>query len=346
MIDLEYPKKLLELGDKDGAIKELARLLRQQPQNVNAWFLLAQALDDKDRKADCYRQVLRVDPDNLIAQDFLRNLISPPLVTKPDVQHNKQNARDKVVTKVHKPVVSRRRKSKLPRVYIPLIICFVIISCVLLIAIPIGFLLLSNHGDSKNVAPTATMRKLQPTWTPEKKTLPTNTPEPVLPTVAPLYRGPARKYAPLSNDGMPSDFSSYDVDEYDVVGGSFYKIKFGPSSGQPDRIQWVRFVIYLGDTEINTMGTYSEFRDELSVDTVDYHYSWADTNDSRFDESGQYSAIHTDNINRGMVGRLIQKRNLIILVELVGYGSGNRDITEILKPQISRYVDLLIGKIP
>jgi tetratricopeptide (TPR) repeat protein len=66
MIDLGYPKKLLELGDKDGAIKELASLLRQQPQNVNAWFLLAQALDDRDKKVDCYRQVLRVDPDNLL----------------------------------------------------------------------------------------------------------------------------------------------------------------------------------------------------------------------------------------------------------------------------------------
>jgi hypothetical protein len=235
---------------------------------------------------------------------------------------------------------------KLSRVSIPLIISFVIISCILLVTVPIGLLLLSRNGDTKNVPPTATIIRLQPTWTTEKKPLPTSTSEPILPTAAPLYRGPARKYAPLSNDGMPSDFSSYDVEEYDVVGGSFYKIKFGPSSGQPDKIQWVRFVIYLGDTEINTMGTYSEFRDELSVDTVDYQYSWADTNDSRFDESGQYTAIHTDNINRGMVGQLIRKRNLIILVELVGYGSGNSSITEMLKPQIRRYVDLLVGKMP
>jgi hypothetical protein len=40
MSELNFPKKLINLGDKEGAKKELMTLLRTNPRDIEAWFLL------------------------------------------------------------------------------------------------------------------------------------------------------------------------------------------------------------------------------------------------------------------------------------------------------------------
>ena len=75
MDELTFPRKLLSLGDRIGALQELARLIQMNPRNIDAWLLLADAADENLKKADCYRQVLRLDPENKQAQEGLKNII-------------------------------------------------------------------------------------------------------------------------------------------------------------------------------------------------------------------------------------------------------------------------------
>lgn len=69
-----------QTGDHLGAKKELARLLHEQPGNVQGWLLMATLLDDPAQQAECYRKVLRLDPHNRRAAALLPSLASsaPP----------------------------------------------------------------------------------------------------------------------------------------------------------------------------------------------------------------------------------------------------------------------------
>jgi hypothetical protein len=77
-MDLIEPlRQRIETGDREGAKRELAAVLRADPRNVPAWMLLAALIEDPARQADCYRQVLRLDPANPQAAARLRALQAP-----------------------------------------------------------------------------------------------------------------------------------------------------------------------------------------------------------------------------------------------------------------------------
>jgi len=67
-------RQRIEAGDREGARRELAGILRTNPQSVAAWALLADLLEDPARQADCYRQILRLEPGNRQAAARLRAL--------------------------------------------------------------------------------------------------------------------------------------------------------------------------------------------------------------------------------------------------------------------------------
>ena len=69
---------MISKGQKDSAIKEITKILKADPKDVEAWSLLAAAVDEPAKKADCYRQILRIDPANEHAQSSLRALQAPP----------------------------------------------------------------------------------------------------------------------------------------------------------------------------------------------------------------------------------------------------------------------------
>lgn len=68
-------------GSKRDAQRELARFLKEQPSSVDAWMLMAQVVDDAQKKADCYHKVLAIDPDNGQAKERLGWLYSQPALT-------------------------------------------------------------------------------------------------------------------------------------------------------------------------------------------------------------------------------------------------------------------------
>lgn len=66
--------QLARTGDRLGAKKELACLLREQPGNVQGWLLMATFLDEPQQQAECYRRVLHLDPQNHRAAAMLQQV--------------------------------------------------------------------------------------------------------------------------------------------------------------------------------------------------------------------------------------------------------------------------------
>jgi hypothetical protein len=83
MGNLDSIQALISSGRKDEAARQLARLLSASPENLDAWLLMADVIDDPARRADCYRQVLKIDPENPQA---LAQLGKPPTGTPPPPQ--------------------------------------------------------------------------------------------------------------------------------------------------------------------------------------------------------------------------------------------------------------------
>ncbi|MCL7454820.1 MAG: Hsp70 family protein [Anaerolineae bacterium] len=70
-------------GEESQVREDLAALVQTQPDSVAAWALLAALVVDPQRKAGCYRQVLRLDPSNLAALAVLRSLSPAAPVATP-----------------------------------------------------------------------------------------------------------------------------------------------------------------------------------------------------------------------------------------------------------------------
>jgi len=89
MDPLEIPKHLIQIGDTNKACIELGKLLRADPNNLDAWELLCTLLVDPNQQADCYKQILRLDPENTAAAQHLKAMTtenSPP--SKPQKPKN------------------------------------------------------------------------------------------------------------------------------------------------------------------------------------------------------------------------------------------------------------------
>ena len=65
--DLDAIRQRINVGDTEGGRWALISLLRRDPENADAWVLMADLSDDPERKANCYRRALRIDPENKAA---------------------------------------------------------------------------------------------------------------------------------------------------------------------------------------------------------------------------------------------------------------------------------------
>lgn len=70
--------QLIKAGRKQDAVKLLVPLLKQDKNNVNAWWLMANALEDKDKKEKALEAVLRLKPDHTAAKEMLAQMKPPP----------------------------------------------------------------------------------------------------------------------------------------------------------------------------------------------------------------------------------------------------------------------------
>ncbi len=65
-------------GDNETGKRVLAQVVRADPHNEEAWLWLAQAVSESDRKRECYRRVLALNPNNDVAQRGLILLYEQP----------------------------------------------------------------------------------------------------------------------------------------------------------------------------------------------------------------------------------------------------------------------------
>jgi len=85
MDPLETPKHLIRIGDKNTACIELSKVLSSDSNNLEAWELLSTLVDDPNQREDCFNQILRIDPENKTAAQYLQAISSekaPP--SKPE----------------------------------------------------------------------------------------------------------------------------------------------------------------------------------------------------------------------------------------------------------------------
>jgi hypothetical protein len=71
---LELIQICVSSGEKDDARNMLTGVLRADPGNVPAWELMAKLSDDPLKQADCYRQILHIDPNHSLAKEKLEAL--------------------------------------------------------------------------------------------------------------------------------------------------------------------------------------------------------------------------------------------------------------------------------
>jgi hypothetical protein len=74
MDSLDAIKHQINAGDREGAQLALREILKTEPDSADAWRLLAILLSDPSEKAECYRQILRVNPDDRHAAAWLEAL--------------------------------------------------------------------------------------------------------------------------------------------------------------------------------------------------------------------------------------------------------------------------------
>lgn len=78
MNDLKQVQGLIDRGDKQNAMALLASGLLKNKNDIDAWLLLGELIDDPSKKKDCYHWVLKLSPDHPQAVAKLRELEGPP----------------------------------------------------------------------------------------------------------------------------------------------------------------------------------------------------------------------------------------------------------------------------
>jgi hypothetical protein len=82
---LQQAYQLIRSGEKTEAVKLLLPIVRAEPDNADAWWLLANAVDKSDQAKRALQQVLKVRPNDQRARRFLEQLggTPPPARTAP-----------------------------------------------------------------------------------------------------------------------------------------------------------------------------------------------------------------------------------------------------------------------
>jgi hypothetical protein len=172
MSELDLPKKLLEIGDRSGALEALHRILQTNPRDIDAWFLLVDVVEDPAQKADCYRQILKIDPDNQFAQIHYGKLTTQPFITEISEPVEAQAAPTEEISEFRRQVAEKTPPHSLQKGLFGLdyqttltagILAFVLVILVLFILVVVASGVLVPPP-----IPTPTHIVLPPTWTPQR----------------------------------------------------------------------------------------------------------------------------------------------------------------------------------
>ena len=97
--------------DKPAARKLLDRLIFNEPNNEQAWLLLADMVDDINEESDCLQHVLAINPLNPVAQQKYDNLLHHhPNLSKLDPAKTGDYEKAKVAAKAAKKAAAKAAK--------------------------------------------------------------------------------------------------------------------------------------------------------------------------------------------------------------------------------------------
>lgn len=82
-------------GDCQGATLALAELLEAEPDSAEAWALLALLLTEPAEQAQCYREILRINPDDRQAEIWLESLTAQVAAAQATSQPPTQDLRNR-----------------------------------------------------------------------------------------------------------------------------------------------------------------------------------------------------------------------------------------------------------
>lgn len=291
---LQEAATLYKKGDKSQALKLLAEIVKQEPNNSDAWYGLALCLDDPEKKVYCLKRVLSINPLHEKAQLILVELESGK---KPQNIQNKPQHQSP--TTVRKPEKNTWKIISLLGVSGFVLICVLIFGAIALI----------------NVMPFFSPIPF-PTNTPATNlVVPTSSPLPQ-PTIQPtLLPGPARRYVPITNEEMPANYINPIVDEYRLDDGNYYRIEFSSLDGGTVLLDEPKYLFFafVGNTMDDAIRKYREASQSFQVDSNNWQYNWSENtyNSLLFDESGQYIGYMG---NFGEVGRVFRANNVVVLI--------------------------------
>ncbi len=80
---LEAGIEAYQAGDLTLAQSALARAVKSDPSNANAWLWLGRALEDREKKRFCFARAVRLDPANLAARQEVEDLDHEPVSPSP-----------------------------------------------------------------------------------------------------------------------------------------------------------------------------------------------------------------------------------------------------------------------
>jgi len=81
--DLEQAVNLLRTGQTEAARPILMQYVKQYPGEEQGWFFLGIALSDSQQQAECFVRVLKINPNNHLAQERLEQLVMPASLSLP-----------------------------------------------------------------------------------------------------------------------------------------------------------------------------------------------------------------------------------------------------------------------
>jgi hypothetical protein len=87
-VELDQAKDAIRQGDLSKARSILRKVLEQEPRNIDAWLLFAEAAQKPEHTVQCLERVLILDPGNATASARLESLRSVPPLETPTVQEN------------------------------------------------------------------------------------------------------------------------------------------------------------------------------------------------------------------------------------------------------------------
>jgi hypothetical protein len=80
---LQQALSMARAGQRDEARKIVSQLVKEDPKNAQAWYLLSQLVEQDHQVVYCLEKVIQLQPANKQAQDRLAKLLNPLSVTSP-----------------------------------------------------------------------------------------------------------------------------------------------------------------------------------------------------------------------------------------------------------------------